>query len=187
MALDTESGVFLPTTSSFDRSILDSLKPGSPEFKEAFIHLNETVNDIQKVVNIKQSGYHVETEFVNGNLWFRSKRAAAILPQPTQTPTYRQEYTLVVDFGALPNTGTKSVAHGITVTTDVTFTHSYGQANDTSAAPAIKSIPIPYVSNTANNSVGFWITPTHVFVDAGTVNRSAFDTTYIVLKYLKQP
>lgn len=188
MAINTQLGLFLPTTSSFDRAVLDSLKPGSPEFKEAFIDLSQAVNDIQKVVNVKESGYYVETEFVNGSLWFKSKSVAALEAQPTQTPQYRQEYTKVVDFGPLPNTGIASQPHGITVTSDVTFTRRTGEATDTAAGahPAVVSIPIPYASNTANNSIETWITATHVFVDVGTVNRSNFDTTYIVLKYIKQ-
>ena len=180
MALDTEAGVFLPTTDVYDRALLDQIDVNSQDFRDFLVRLYQRTNDIAIVTNIKTSGYYIETEFLNGNLWFENKSLSGITSN-TKTPDYRQEFTKVINFGALPNTAAKTAAHGITINSSVTFTHIYATATDTTG---FTSLSIPYAHATAANIVRLDRDATNVTITTG-ANRTNYDTCYVVLKYLK--
>lgn len=102
--------------------------------------------------------------------------------QTAQQPEMRTVYRLVINFGALPNTATKSVAHGIVCTALTTFTRIYGTASNTTA---LTYIPLPYASTPAvANNIELSVDATNVNVRTA-ANYSAYDTTYIILEYLQ--
>lgn len=188
MALDTEAGIFLPITDKYDRTLLDSIDVQSDDFKDFLVQLSQRTNNIALVTNIKVSGQHYETEFVNGKLWFEDKTLSITTPN-TKTPDLRQVFCKTINFGALPNATTKAVAHGITVDGNLTFTDKSAMATNTSAAvhPAPAGISIPYASATAaTSSIELYITKTHVVIDAGAVDRTDFDTCYVHLEFIKE-
>ena len=176
---ELEAGAFVPTTDIWDPTNILDMSPQSDEFKECLVALRNNINEIALVLIIKDSGYYAENEFVNGQ---------SFLPDPSltsassQTPVYRQVFRMTVNFGALPNTAAKTSAHGLTVDSSFTFTRMYGCATDTTANAYI---PIPYASPTAANNIELSADGTNVTITTGS-NRSAFDTTYVVLEYLKQ-
>jgi hypothetical protein len=88
---------------------------------------------------------------------------------------------MTVNFGALPNTATKSVAHGITITTATTFTRIYATASDTSGSTYI---PIPFSSPTLVSNIQITVDATNVNITTGS-NRSNFNICYVVLEYIK--
>lgn len=167
------TGASIPTTSDFDLQQLSSVDLQSQEFRELLIRLYQTTNQIQLAVNLRDVGYYPQTEFVNGQLFF-----PATYPNP-ERPVYR----IVVNFGALPNNSTKSVAHGIDMGSDkskITFTRIYGTASDTTN---FVYIPLPLAGNAA--PISMLVDDEDVFVTT-TNDRTDYDTTYIVLEYLKQ-
>lgn len=166
-------GAFLPTTSVWDVSTISDIDVNSEEFKELLVRLYQNINNIALAVNIRDAGYYDKTEFVNGQLFFPNP---ALSSTTAQAPTYRQVFRKVVDFGALPNSTSKSVAHGIQITSEYTFTRIYGCASDTVAR---SYIPLP--SNTTNIVVD----ATNVTVTTSS-NLAAYATTYIILEYIKQ-
>lgn len=183
MALDTEMGAFLPTTDIFDRAAIDSMDVNSPEFKDFLVRLYQATNNIALMVNIKDSGFYVRTEFVNGQLFFADPTLSS---SSSTTPELRQVFRKVVNFGALPNAGTKTVAHGININTPTdnniyTFTRIYGCASDTIG---FTYIPIPYASATLTDVVELLVDDTNVAIQTGT-NRTNYDTCRVVLEYLK--
>jgi hypothetical protein len=170
-------GSFVPTTNIWDVQQLFRVDVNSDEFKELLVRLYQNVNNIALVLNTKTSGYFVQQEFVIGDVFF----------QPTATitsnanPQLRQSYRMVVDFGALPNAGTKSVAHNIPdVNSTFTFTNIYATASD---PIALAYIPIPYASTTGDD-IELDVDATNVNITT-TSNRSAFTRCYVVLEYLK--
>jgi len=185
MANDTEFGAFLPTTDAYDRSLVEALDVNSPEFKDFIVRLYQTTNNIALAVNIRDAGYYTENEFINGQLWYQNKSLSS---KTSQAPEYRQVYRKVVDFGALPDgTGavTKTIAHGITVDSNTTFTRIYGAASRTATADSY--IPLPYSSPTLANNILLAADATNVIVTVdATVDWSAYDVTYVVLEYIKQ-
>lgn len=173
-------GAFVPLTDIFDAQRIYDLEVGSDEFKEFLVRLRQSMNDIAMILNIKDTGYYVDQEFVNGQAFF---------PDPTlssttsQTPVLRQVFRTVVNFGTLPNTGTTTVAHGIDIVAAVafTFTRIYGAATD----PNTEFIPLPYASPTDADNIELSVDATNVIITTGS-DRTAFTTTYVILEYIKQ-
>ena len=172
-------GSFVPTTNVWDVAQLYEIDVTSPAFKELLVRLYQNVNLIALALNTKDSGIYDVNQFVNGQIFFPNP----VNSSATQTtPEFRQVYRLVINFGALPNAGVKTVAHGIVVNTATTFTRIYGAASDTTA---FSYIPLPYASVTAvGNNIELSVDATNVTIDTGTTNRSNYDTCYVVLEYM---
>ena len=179
MAQRGDFGSFIPTTNVWDVDEIHSTEVTSPAFKELLVRLYQNLNNQAFAINIKDSGYYYTSEFVNGQAFFPDP---TLTSASTTTPTMRQVFRKVINFGALPNTGTTAVAHGITMTDAYTFTRIYGSATDTTAH---EYLPLPYASSTAASNIELKVDGTNVTIITGS-DRSAFNATYVVLEYLKQ-
>lgn len=166
------NGLFVPTSYVWDISQLQSMDVTDPQFKELLVRLYQNIANIATALNLKDSAYYYLGEFVNGQLYFPNP---TLTSQTSSTARYRQVTRLVVNFGALPNTGVKSVAHGLTPTSSWTFTRIYATASDTTG---LTYIPIP--SFQANLSVD----ATNVNITT-TANLTNYNQCYVVLEYLK--
>lgn len=177
------TGSFVPTTNIWDVAQIYEVDVDSPEFKELLVRLYQNVNNIALSLNTKDAAYYQLSEFVNGQLYFPNP-ALLLQPNPAQTPTERQVYRTVVDFGALPNATTKSVAHGIsTIDATWSFTRIYGCASNQTS---LTYIPIPYVSTSAlNQNIELNADATNVNITSG-IDRTSYNVTYVVLEYIKQ-
>ena len=172
-----EPGAFVPLTDIFDSQAIQELDVNSDEFKEFLVHLRQRTNNIAMVLNIKDSGYYPRTEFVNGQVYFPNP---ALDSTTSQSPVFRQVFRKVINFGALPNTGSTSVAHGLTITSGFTFTRIYGTATD----PSTNFIPIPYAHPTAANNISLDVDTTNAIITTGS-DRTGYTTTYVVIEYIK--
>lgn len=171
-------GLFIPTTNTWNVDQLYDIDVDSPQFKELLIQMYQNIGLIAQVVNHKDSAYYTTQEFVNGQSFFPNP---ALNSNSGTTPTYRQVYRLLINFGALPNTGAKAVAHNLTLTAGYSFTRIYGTASD----PVNNFyLPLPFASPTLANNIELSVTGTNVIVTTGS-NRTNFTTTYIILEYLK--
>ena len=181
MAIDTEnqniSGSFVQTTFDTDVALLNQIEVASPEFKELLVRLYQGLNTIVISLNDKDTGYYPVNQFVTGKQYFPSIAATSLV-----VDQYRPVTRLVINFGALPNTGTKAVAHNININAGVTFTNIYGTASDTTG---FNYIPLPYASPTLANNIELKVDATNVTVITGS-NRSNFNICYIVLEFLTQ-
>ena len=167
-----EPGAFIPTTDIFQ----------ADDPKQMLIQLRQAFNDVANVLNIKDSGFYVETEFVNGQLWFKPT-----VPLVGKEPNFRQVFRKVIDCGALPNAGVKNVAHGITTNQNFSFTRIYGVSTDPAAATVNSAIPLPYINVAAPaDSVQLSVTATNVVLTTTTANYVNYITTYVVLEYIKE-
>lgn len=178
MSRPNEVGAFIPTTTVWDVAQISSIDVTSPEFKELLIRLYQALNNMALSINIRDAGYYIRQEFVNGQLWFENP---ALSSSTGQYPALRQVYRKVINFGALPNTGTKSVAHNIVVNVGTTFTRIYATASDTTG---FHYIPIPYASPILANNIELNVDGTNVNIITGS-NRSNFTVCYVVLEYIK--
>ena len=136
MADKSKYGSFVATTNIYDIDRLQRGEPTIKDLKTVLVRLRQTINDIAISNNKKFSGIFVKEEFLNGNVWFKDP---TLNSTTTKAPILRQEFQIVVDFGALPNTATKSVAHGLTLGSTWMFTRIYGCATD----PSTGALPIP--------------------------------------------
>lgn len=205
MADDSQYGAFIPTTNIYDIENISQIDINSPEFKNLLVRLRQSVNNMALVTNIKDSGYYVLAEFVNGQLFFKDP---ALTSQTAKSPTYRQVFRKVINFGALPNATSKSVAHGLDMTSTWTFTRIYGTASDTTALTYI-SIPfstgdsagtgtadlsgVKWSDTTApvttapgtNDFIGIAVDSTNVVITTGS-DRTSYTTCYVILEYIKE-
>jgi hypothetical protein len=171
-------GAYNPTTNIWDVSQIYSVEVNSPEFKELLVRLYQNLNLLATLVNLKDTGYYDLQQFINGQQYFPNP----VLSSATGTmPTYRPVYRLVINFGALPNATTKSVAHGITCTSATTFTRIYATASDTTG---FNYIPIPYASPTLVNNIELKVDSTNVTIITGS-NRTNFNICYVVLEFMQ--
>jgi len=174
MATGSQFGAFIPTTDVFDVS-QGNIDPSSDEGKLFLVRLRQSMNNMALVTNIKDSGYYLPAEFVNGQLYFPNPDPTITAPA-AKNAVYRQVYRMAVDFGALPNAATKSFAHNIPdINANFTFTRMYGAASD---PVGLVYLPIP------NADITLTADATNVNVTT-VANLTAYTRCYIVLEYLK--
>jgi hypothetical protein len=179
MANPNNYGDFVPTTNVWDVAELYQTDVKSPEFKELLVRLHQYIGSIANTVNRRDAGYYNISEFVNGQLFFPNPLYDS---QTATQPAFRQVLRKVINFGFLPNTGLKSVAHGIPINNDYSFTRIYAAASDTVGHTYI---PIPYASPVLANNIELYVDATNVNIVTGS-NRSNFDECYVILEYIRQ-
>lgn len=171
-------GSFVPTTNVWDVQQLQSLNI-DPQLKELLVRLYQNINNISVVLNTKDSAYYVLEEFLNGQIYFPDPNLNSTT---SQKPTFRQVFRTVVNFGALPNAATKSVAHGITFDTNCSVTRIYGAATNSTST---SFLPLPYVSTVLNFQIALTVDNTNVNASTSS-DYSDYTRTYIVIEYIKQ-
>ncbi len=178
----TGLGQFVPQTDVFDVAALYEENINSQTWKEYLVRLRQVVNNIAIVLNAKDTALYDLEEFVPGQQWF-PKSSLNSASNSGVAQNYRQVFRLVVNFGALPNTTTKSVAHGIgNFSAEFSLTRLYGAASDTTG---LSYIPLPYSSATsAANNVELYMDNTNVYISTG-VDYSSYNVSYIIIELLK--
>lgn len=171
-------GSYVPSTYIINSSQFYDVDVNSRQFKDLIVRLTDYVNAINLVLNNKESSFFSMEEFLNSQQFFPS---ISLSSTSAQSPTYRQVFRKVINFGALPNTASKSVAHGITITPGYSFTHIYGAATNTART---SFIPLPYASPTLANNIEVEVTNANVVITTGS-DRTSYTTSYIVLEYIK--
>jgi len=158
--------------------------PSEPE--EAVVKLRQYINDIAYSVNRKSSGYYVEQDTITGQQF-----VPTFATDMSGSTNYRPVLRKVVDFGTLPDSTTKSVAHSIATTEDFSFVKIYGCATEPTAAPVPigatnSAIPIPYINTTTpGDSVELSIDATNVNVTTTTANYTAYTRCFVVLEWIQ--
>jgi len=174
--LQNDFGVFLPLTQVFDPESITRLDRIDPILKEFVIASTHNYNNTANVLNVKETGYYITAEIVNSQYWFKPN-----IPSIDQS-AFRNAFRIVINFGALPNAGAKSVAHNIQGLTAgvMSWTRVYATSTD----PSGNGIPIPYSSSTLNENISLNVDLTNVTITTA-IDYSAYTTTYVVLEYLK--
>lgn len=153
-----------------DPDSLQSQLPISIEMPEDEKGYRTTMNDLYQRIasslNSKEGGLYLPQEKTTGQQYFDS----------TNPQKNKNVYRMVVDFGALPNNGVKTVAHNIQGwDQNYRLTRAYGATTDPNA---VISCAIP------NASIQLDINSTNVIVTT-TSDLSAFTDTTITIEYLK--
>lgn len=166
-------GSFLPTTIAFDEETIRNLDLKSDEFREFLIAVLNAYNKTALVVNTKESAYYYLDQFVTSGMYF---------PTTTNLSTTqgRPVARAVVNFGALPNAGTKSVAHNIPSFPDPTSAvRIYAAATQ----PSTSWIPIPFASPTLNKNIQLDVDSVNVNITTG-IDYTAYTECYVVIEYI---
>ena len=149
------------------------------DVSEKDLKLRQYLNNIATATNTKDSGIYDATETITGQRFLPT-----FSTDTGSNATYRSVFRKVIEFGALPNNGNKSVAHGLTFTETTSITRLYGAASDPAATDWTLGLPIPYASATAANVVEMNIDGTNVNILTNQ-DRTAFIRTFIVIEYMK--
>lgn len=169
-------GLFVPTTQLIDIIFDDESIPQN--MKQVVIRIDQAFNDYAQAINLKDTGMYNLQEFVTGQVFFPNP---ALSSSTAQSPVLRQVFRSVVNFGALPNTATKSVAHGLTVTTQTTWVCLYATATD---PIALTGLDINY-SDAAGNIITLTVDAVNVNIETN-FNATAYTRCMVVLEFLKQ-
>ncbi len=143
------------------------------EEEQKDLKLRQYLNDIATATNSKDSGIYDGVETVTGQQFLPT-----FSTQTSSSATYRGVLRKVIDFGALPN-GTKSVAHGITFTSDQSVTKLYAAAT----IPGTSWIPIPFASPTLNLNISLEMDATNIIITTG-INRTAYTRSFVVIEWI---
>lgn len=177
MARSGQYGANVNTTNVWDPSSIPSQL--DPVLREFFIRMYQNLNLMANVLNVKETGqFPTQFETVNGQQYFSNPaNTSATNAKAIERPVYRT----TVNFGALPNAGLKSVAHGIPFTAAFSATRIYGAASDTTG---LTYIPLPFASPVLNENIKLDVDAVNVNVTTG-INRTNYNLCYIVIEYLK--
>ncbi len=189
------AGSFVQTTQIWDQAQLAQVNVNSAEFKNLLVRLYQNVNQIAVVLNTKETGAYYQQEFVTGALFYPNpaNTLSSLLPI---APVERQVSRVVVDFGALPAAGTKSVPHNLDIGMQWSFVKIYGCATNPSlfttpptafgAVPlGMNYIPLPYVSvRDATGDIELSADQVNVNITTAGTDYSAWTITYVILEWI---
>ncbi len=171
------TGLFVPTTNIYEIEDIQTKGLDKELIRNILIHLYQDMNNIAIALNLKDSAYYFDQEFMNGQVLF---------PNPNViNPNFagRQIFRTVVNFGALPNTTIKSYPHNIEISNSTTFTRIYATASN---SIDFTYLPIPYSSVTSvANNIEISVDSVNVNITTG-IDQSAYTTTYVILEYVKE-
>jgi len=142
-----------------------------PEPEQLRTVLTDNYKRIANIMNTKEGSLYLTQELASYIQYFT----------PTEPFKNRNGYRKLVDFGALPNAGVKTVAHGITFNSESSLTRLYAAATD---PVNLLYIPLPYASPTLNRNIEISLDATNVIITTG-INWSAFTRCYVVIEWLK--
>ena len=127
--------------------------------KDTLLHWSPQLNAINQDLQDNQDRYILNTVVPTRKIWLNGERV----------------YRKVIDFGALPNAGTKLVAHNISA--------KFFLAPKGVATAGVLTVALPHVSTTPANQVNMFINNTNVSITTGT-NFSPYNA-YIILEFVK--
>lgn len=183
------SGITVTTNELLDPQSIEQLNVSSEEFKEFLIKMRNVIGNIALTLNYKDTGLYTLEEYICSQLYFSDPSIGSTSTNQPSTINKRDVFRKVINFGALPNTAAKTVAHDITINATATatlfsLTRLYGAATDPTLG-AVKSIPLPYASPTAANCIELSIDKDNVIITTGS-NRTAFTKCYVVIEYIQE-
>lgn len=178
MANNSQFGAFVPTTNVFDINT-NNFSTDSDDLMLLLVRMRQTINNIALVLNIKDSGYYLPSEFVNGQLYFPNPDPMVTAPD-AKNAVYRQVYRFAMDCGPLLNAAPTTVPHNIPdITEQYTATRLYACATD---PVGLRYIPIPYVNGA--DQIALEVTATDVIITPN-FDATAYTISRVVFEYLK--
>lgn len=150
------------------------------KWEDARPMLVEILRRLTSSSNAKEIGSFLNMQLLTGRQFIPGTNINPNL-QPNE---YRDVFRMVIDFGALPNAGTKSVAHNITAVPDFsvfTLVNLYLSATD---AIAFTSFSLQYWS-VAPGDIVLSLTSTNIVVTTAS-DYSNFTRSFCVIEYMLQ-
>lgn len=167
-----------------DSQVLESFVPvydAVPETWEAARpFIVEQLKKISNAVNIREIGFFLDEELLSGK---------SFIPGTNNTldggtsQQFRSILRKVIDFGPLPNAGTKSVPHGITFDANFTLIDLWAAATD---PVALQAFNINFADPAGSMfNVAVTMNSSTVAITTG-VNRSSFTRCFVIIEYIQE-
>jgi len=176
---DVNPGQFIGSTQIYD---LGQANVNADDFT---VRLRQNFNNLIFALNVKDSGYYAQEEFVNGQLFYpdytRSDSATSTPPE------FRQVFRKVIEIGTLPNAaGSHPYPHNISGypaagATTFIFTRMVGCATDQTNRNAIT---LPHSSPTLIENIGVSIVGANLILKTGQ-NWSTYNRAHVVVEFVK--
>ena len=135
--------------------------------------LRNYLNSIATATNSKDSGIYDSVETVTGQQFYPS-----FTSDGSSNARYKGVLRKVIDTGALPNSSSIMIPHGITLRSQFTVTKIYGAATN----PSNSWIPLPFASPVTANNISLEANATNIIIITGS-NRTAYTRSYVVLEW----
>lgn len=140
-----------------------------PEFSQFLLKMSDYAREFAPAINQREICAYVANEIITGSTLFSD------LESQNVRPVFRK----VVQFGALPNTTSKSVPHEIDVMNTYQFIKILVIGNNPSATGTT-----PYATVLANKDSRVDITLSNIVITT-TADYSAFTVCSVILEYTK--
>ncbi len=151
------------------------------DFPEYDVKLRQYLNIISVSLNTKDSGLYTDQEIITGQQFL-----PIYSTDSSSSLNYRDVFRKVIDFGILPDSTSKSIAHNISTTEDYSIVKLYATATDPAASTLQTAIPIPYVNVAAPaDGVQLDMDSTDVIITTTTANYTSYTRCFIIVEYIK--
>lgn len=167
----------LPLDSQNFESYVPVYDAAPKTWEEGMPFIVEQLKKLANAVNVREIGFLLDQELLAGKFFIPGVNDVAGGGSSQQ---FRTVLRKVIDFGALPNTGTKSVPHGIFVDANFSLIQMWASATD---PIALQALPIPYASATA--SIQMYMDATNINITT-TSNVSAFTRCFVFIEYIQE-
>lgn len=148
------------------------------KWEEARSFVVEQLKKISEGVNRREIGFYLDQELLTGGSFIPGVN---IVEEGGTSQQFRSILRIVVDFGPLPNTGTKSVPHEITFDANFTLIKLWASATD---PVGLVAIPIPF-AQPAGLNVQLLMNQFNVVITT-TSNLSNFTRCFVFIEYIQE-
>jgi hypothetical protein len=158
-------------SSQIDESYIPVYDTVPEKWEEARVFLNEKLKAISNALDIREIGWFLDEETLTGQQF---------IPATTSNQQYQPIFRMVINFGVLPDSSTKSVAHNVEVNELFVLMNLYISATDPSD---LIGFSLQYWS-VASADIELSYTSTDVVVTTQS-DYSNYTTSYVVMEYIQ--
>lgn len=166
-------------SSQFFESFVPVYDAVPEKWEDAREFLVEHLKKISNAVNIREIGWLLDEELISGKQF---------IPGVNNNQVFRTVLRKVIDFGSLPNSTTKSVAHEITLGDGVNpavFTLTALWACATKPSLSYAALQIPYSSPTFNQNISLNMDAVNVNITTA-IDYSSYTTCFVFAEYTQE-
>ena len=148
-------------------------------WEEGRAFIVEQLKRLANAVNVREIGYFLDQELLSGKSFIPGSNETAAGGTSQQFRTILRK---VIDFGALPNSTTKSVPHEISFDANLTLIDMWLSATDPTNLLAFS---LAYWSNSSPGSIILNMDSTNINVTT-TSNYSTYTRSFVVCEYIQE-
>jgi hypothetical protein len=165
-----------------DSQVLESFVPSyaaiPDKWEDARPFVVEQLKRHANAINVREIGFFLDEELLSGKSFIPGINNAL---DGETSQQFRTILRKVVDCGALPNAGLKSVPHGIFIDANFTLIDLFGAATD---PIALLSFDLGHAA-APPNQVEIYLDAINVNIVTGT-NRSTYTRSFITIEYIQE-